>query len=104
MDAIDKTNNRPLKRDSTFTASPHALMIIDGQRVGKKEYPNNFLPFAHEDWIFNTAQHKQKLYARETPAQYLRCVNKDNYHAYKTYTQKFTTFRTCEFALTLTEY
>ena len=94
LDAIDKSNFLPFRRDNTLSASPHTLMQLHGHEIAEKEGPHNFLPFDLKGWIVNTEKHKKKLDKREHPAHYLRCMGKANHQVYRSDTKKITTVRT----------
>ena len=78
LDAIDKANFLPLTRNGSFMPSPHTALKLHGHSVDEKDGPNHFLPYGQPGWIVNTARHKKKLEDRSTPANYLRCTNKEN--------------------------
>lgn len=100
---IEKENFLPIKREGTFTASPHTALLLHGHRVDDKEDPKRFLPNGQKGRIVNTAQHKRKLEARAAPAHYLHCVNIYNYHVHRRDAQKITTIKTRDFLLALTD-
>lgn len=51
LDAIGNTNHLPIKRNRTFTPSPHTAMILHESKVDDKEGPNNFLPFGQQGCV-----------------------------------------------------
>lgn len=59
LDAIGKTNFLPMRRNGTFTPSPHTQMQLHGFTTDKADGPHNFLPYVQAGWIVNTAPYKK---------------------------------------------
>lgn len=82
LDAVEKSNYLSLTRDGAIGSSPHTSMALHGHDMDNKKRSDNFLPYGQAGWVVNTEKNRKKLEHRATPANYLRCISKDNYQVY----------------------
>ena len=101
LDAIDKANYLPFKRQGNIVPSPHTAMQLHDCDTDELKGPQAFLPFGQPGFIVDTMKFKKKLQDRAVPANYVRCLSKDTYQVYRRDKRNITTIRQSEFVLTL---
>ena len=71
LDAIDKANYLPLRRNGEVVPSPHTSMQLHGCETDELEGPHGFLPYGQPGFIVDTMKFKKKLQQRAVPANYI---------------------------------
>lgn len=96
LDAIDKGNYLPVKRNTGNSVPPNAQLYAD-------QNPKHLLPFGQRGYIVDTTPHKPKLQPRAIPARYLRALTPAQYLVLLPAVNKTRLIRPSEFIVTTPE-
>lgn len=76
LDAINKENYLPFKREGILHLSLHTIIQFHDCDTNVLADPDSFLPFGQAGFIISTIKFKKLLDQRVIPANYLRCLSK----------------------------